>query len=90
MQVKPVLIPPLQQLFFYNSTNAVQELNTDWLVRRCIVTLEMHPGTRREIFLALKGQYTHFEPECVKTFVHRQKSLVLTDTEQGDGLMNAI
>lgn len=35
------------------------------------------------VFLASKGQRTRSEPECVKTFVHKQKSLVLTGSEQG-------
>lgn len=35
------------------------------------------------VFLASNGQRTRSEPECVKTFVHKQKSLVLTGSEQG-------
>lgn len=81
--VEFVLNPPLDELslqFQKRSSVAQHSLADDEGTQSNFGNTNWH-GER--VFLALKGQHTRSEPECVKAFVHKQKSLVLTGSEQG-------
>lgn len=81
--VEFVLNPPLDKLslqFQKRSSVAQYSLADDEETQRNFGNTNWH-GER--VFLAPGGQRTRSGPECVKTFVHKQKSLVLTGSEQG-------
>lgn len=81
--VEFVLNPPLDELslqFQKRSSVAQHSLADDEGTQRNFGNTNWH-GERA--FLASKGQHTRSEPERVRAFVHKQKSLVLTGSEQG-------